>query len=144
MYFAGASKTVEDSFDTNFALSPHRIGRGEIDEWLSGDPPEIYSIARQWFEVFRIYGNDVNELLHDGYPTAGLSGAAFGYINVFKSHVKIGFFMGAFIDDPHSLLEGSGKRMCHVKLRPESDIDTEVISELIRRAYIDMKIRLSL
>ena len=116
----------------------------EIDEWLSGDPPELYSIARQWFAVFRSCGDDVNELLHDGYPTACLDGTAFGYVNVFKSHVNIGFFMGAFIDDPRTLLEGSGKRMRHVKLRPENDIDSEAIRELIRSAYIDMKSRLPL
>lgn len=114
----------------------------EINEWLSGDPPELYSIARQWFEVFRNCGDDVNELLHDGYPTACLSGAAFGYINVFKSHVNVGFFMGTFLDDPYSLLEGSGKRMRHVKLRPQSDIDSGALTELIHAAYIDMQARL--
>lgn len=114
----------------------------EVDEWLSGDPTELYSIARHWFAVFRNCGDGVNELLHDGYPTACLNGAAFGYINVFRSHVNIGFFMGATIDDPHSLLEGSGKRMRHVKVRPENDIDSEAIRELIRSAYVDMKARL--
>tara|TARA_B110000967_G_C18649844_1_gene442791 strand:- start:157 stop:576 length:420 start_codon:yes stop_codon:yes gene_type:complete len=116
----------------------------EIDEWLSGNPPKLFSIARQWFATFRGCGDDVTELLHDGYPTACLDGAAFGYINVFKSHVNIGFFMGAFIDDPHSLLEGSGKRMRHVKLRPENDINSEALTELIHSAYIDMKARLLL
>ena len=52
--------------------------------------------------------------------------------------------MGAFIDDPHSLLEGSGKRMRHVKLRPENDINSEALTELIHSAYIDMKARLLL
>jgi hypothetical protein len=87
---------------------------------------------------------DVNELLHDGCPTACLSGAAFGYINVFKSHVNVGFFMGAFLDDPHSLLEGSGKRMRHVKLMPQSNIDSGALNELIHAAYTDMKGRLPL
>ena len=116
----------------------------EVDEWLSGDPPELYSIARQWFAAFRDCGDDVNELLHDGNPTACVDGAAFGYVNVYKSHLNIGFFMGAFISDPHSLLEGSGKRMRHVKLRPENDIDSGAMSELIGNAYIDMKARLLL
>lgn len=116
----------------------------EIDEWLSGEPPRLYSIARHWFGVFRSCGDDVDEILHDGCPTACLDGAAFGYINVFKSHVNVGFFMGAFLDDPQSLLEGSGKRMRHTKLRPERDIDSEALRELIRSAYIDMKARLTL
>ena len=114
----------------------------EIDEWLSGDPPVLYSIARQWFTVFRDCGDGVSELIHDGCPTACVDGAAFGYVNVFKSHVNVGFYMGAFIDDPNALLEGSGKRMRHVKIRPDNDTDSAAIKELIHSAYIDMKARL--
>lgn len=124
-------------------LFPDAISHSwKVDEWLSGDPAELYSIARQWFEVFRECGDDVNELLHDGYPTACLNGAAFGYVNVYKSHLNVGFYMGAFIDDPHLLLEGSGKRMRHVKLKPKKDIDSEALSELIHAAYTDMRARL--
>lgn len=114
----------------------------EIDEWLSGDPPELYTIARKWFAEFRNCGVDVNELLHDGCPTACIDGAAFGYVNVFKHHVNIGFFAGAFLDDPHALLQGSGKRMRHVKLRPDTEIDSQALADLIANAYHDVKARL--
>jgi hypothetical protein len=115
----------------------------EIDEWLSNDPPELFSIARQWFNRFRQCGDDVNEIIHDGFPTACVNDAAFGYVNVFKSHVNVGFFAGAFIQDPHKLLEGTGKRMRHVKLRPGVDVDSQALSELIGTAYLDMKERLT-
>jgi hypothetical protein len=35
----------------------------------------------------------------------------------FRVHVNVGFFHGASLDDRACLLEGSGKRMRHVKLR---------------------------
>jgi len=114
----------------------------EIDEWLSGDSPELYAIARKWFSEFRNCGVDVNELLHDGCPTACVDGAAFGYVNVFKQHVNVGFFTGAFLDDPQALLQGSGKRMRHVKLRPDTEIDTQALADLIANAYHDVKARL--
>lgn len=114
----------------------------EIDEWLSGNPPELYAIARRWFAVFRNCGADVGELMHDGCPTACVDGAAFGYVNVFKSHVNLGFFTGAFIDDPRSLLEGTGKRMRHIKLKPETEVDSAAVGELIKNAYVDVKARL--
>lgn len=114
----------------------------EVDEWLSGDPAELYSIAREWFAVIRNCGEDVNELMHDGYPTACVGEAAFAYVNVFKSHVNIGFYTGAFLDDPNSLLIGSGKRMRHVKLRPEEDCNAPAVKELISFAYADVKRRL--
>jgi hypothetical protein len=52
--------------------------------------------------------------------------------------------MGSFLDYPQSLLEGSCKRVRHVKLRPHNDIDSGVLNELIRATYTDMKGRLRL
>jgi hypothetical protein len=121
------------------AAAPHLP---EVDEWLSGNPPELYAIARQWFAVFRSCGTDVKELLHDGCPTACVDSAAFGYVNVFKSHVNVGFYAGVFLDDTRSLLEGTGKRMRHIKLRPGVDADSDAIGELIHDAYRDIKARL--
>ena len=114
----------------------------EVDEWLSGEPQELYSIARRWFSVFRQCGTDVNETLHDGCPTACVEGAAFGYVNVFKNHVNVGFFNGALLHDPHALLIGTGKRMRHVKIRPGENIDSQALSDLIRSAYLDVEARL--
>jgi hypothetical protein len=113
-----------------------------VDEWLANEPHELFSIARFWFGKFRNCGADVNELLHDGCPTACVNDAAFGYVNVFKNHVNVGFFTGAFLPDPTKLLEGTGKRMRHVKLRIGDDLDPSVLGELIERAYRDVKRRL--
>ncbi len=103
---------------------------------------ELGAIARRWFEVMRDCGDDVRELLHDGHPTACVGDAAFAYVNAFKAHVNAGFFRGAEIADPEGLLEGTGKFMRHVKLRPERDINATDLMKLIETAYIDMKGRL--
>jgi hypothetical protein len=71
-----------------------------------------------------------------------VGGTAFAYINVFKSHLNIGFFTGAFLQDPENLLEGSGKRMRHIKLRPDVETDHDVLKNLINNAYSDVKSRL--
>ena len=99
-------------------------------------------IAQRWFEVMRDCGDDVREILHDGHPTACVADAAFAYVNAFKEHVNVGFFRGAEIADPEGLLEGSGKFMRHVKLRPERDVDARALMKLIETAYADMKERL--
>ena len=103
---------------------------------------ELGVIAQEWFEVMRACGEDVRELLHDGHPTACVTDAAFGYVNAFKAHVNVGFFRGAEIADPEGLLEGTGKFMRHVKLRPESQVDANALMKLIETAYTDMKGRL--
>ena len=103
---------------------------------------ELGAIARRWFEVMRDCGDDVRELLHDGHPTACVEDAAFAYVNAFKAHVNVGFFRGAEIADPDGLLEGTGKFMRHLKLRPESKVDARALMKLIETAYTDMKGRL--
>ena len=105
-------------------------------------PGELGAIAQRWFEVMRNCGDDVRELLHDGHPTACVGDAAFAYVNAFRAHVNVGFFRGAELADPERLLEGTGKFMRHVKLRPGSDLDARALMELIETAYTDMKGRL--
>ncbi len=99
-------------------------------------------IAQRWFEVMRGCGRDVRELLHDGAPTACVVDAAFAYVDVFKAHVNVGFFRGAELPDPAGLLEGTGKFMRHVKLRPGADMDSDALRSLVEAAYVDMQDRL--
>ncbi len=68
--------------------------------------------------------------------------AAFAYANAFTAHVNVGFFRGAELSDPDGLLEGTGKYMRHVKLRPGRPIDDAALRKLIDAAYVDMKRRL--
>jgi hypothetical protein len=100
------------------------------------------AIAQRWFDVMRDCGDDVREVLHDGCPTACVGDAAFAYVNAFTAHVNAGFFHGAELADPAGLLEGAGKFMRHVKLRPDRDVDAAALERLIVTAYIDMKGRL--
>ncbi len=113
-----------------------------IEAWMKEQSGEPGVIAQHWFAVMRECGDDVRELLHDGHPTACAGDAAFAYVNAFTSHVNVGFFRGAEIADPAGLLEGFGKYMRHVKLRPANNVDAAALTKLIETAYIDMKERL--
>jgi len=103
---------------------------------------ELGAIANRWFEVMRKCGSDVRELLHDGHPTACVNHAAFGYVNAFKAHVNVGFFLGAEIADPEGLLEGTGRFMRHVKLKPGTEVQDSALQLLIVASYTDMRERL--
>ena len=72
-----------------------------------------------------------------------MAGAAFAYIDAFASHVNVGFFQGAELPDPKGLLEGTGKFMRNVKLRPGTEADVPALSALIDAAYADVKARLA-
>jgi len=111
--------------------------------WFDARRGPLGAIARRRFEALRRCGDDVQEVLHDGQPTACVGGAAFAYVDAFTAHVNIGFFQGASLPDPKSLLEGSGKHMRHVKLRPDREVDEAALSALIHAAYTDVKRRLA-
>ena len=110
-----------------------------VDAWMNEHAGELGAIARHWFDVIRERGDDVRELLHDGHPTACVTDAAFAYVNAFTAHVNVGFFRGAELSDPAQLLDGTGKYMRHVKLRPDSDVDATALIKLVDAAYADMK-----
>lgn len=121
---------------------PHAARRDPaVEAWLQRQSGELGEIARHWFEILRGCGDEVRECLHDGHPTACAADAAFAYVNVFKSHVNLGFFRGAELADPKQILEGSGKFMRHVKLGGGRACDGAALAKLIHEAYADMKAR---
>ena len=113
-----------------------------IDAWLRAQRDDLRPFVESWYAYMRQCGGDVRELMHDGCPTACVDDAAFGYVNAFRDHVNVGFFLGAFLKDPARLLEGTGKRMRHVKLRPGQEVDAAALSNLIDVAYADIRARL--
>ena len=112
-----------------------------VDRWMKAHAGELGTMAQEWFEVMRGCGDDVRELVHDGCPVACLGDAPFGYVDVFTSHVNVGFFHGTALPDPARLLQGSGKFMRHVKLKPGAPANAAALNRLIDAAYWDIKAR---
>jgi hypothetical protein len=112
-----------------------------IDAWMREHRGALGAIAHQWFEVMRKCGDEVRELMHDGCPVACLEDVPFGYVNVFTAHVNVGFFQGASLPDPARLLQGNGKFMRHVKLKPETTSNDADLRVLIANAFADIKAR---
>ena len=117
-----------------FRLSKGAKREAAVGSGLSDEPVELRSIAREWFGHMRRCGDDVRELMHDGCPVACVADAPFGYVNAFKSHVNVGFFQGAELEDPAGLLEGTGKRMRHVTLKPGRELDRAALPSLRRQS----------
>ena len=114
-----------------------------MDAWLKGKPPELRPLAVKWFDEIRSCGSDVQDIFHDGYPIGCVNNAPFAYVNAFSSHVNVGFFYGADLEDKNGMLEGNGKRMRHIKVKPGLSYDGAGIKNLIKAAYIDVKKRLN-
>ena len=114
-----------------------------IESWFAEQPDELRSIAQTWFERMRRCGADVRELVHDGLATACVDDAPFAYVGAFKEHVNVGFFHGASLPDPAGLLNGTGKYMRHVKVKPGAAVNEAALEALIAAAYRDIVTRLT-
>ena len=125
--------------DKLFRLSLGERRDPAVEDWLSERPGELGEIARAWFARMRACGPDVLEMIHDGCPVACVRDVPFAYVNVFKAHAAVGFFRGAVLKDPARLLEGTGKRMRHIKLKPGAPLDSKALGALIQAAYADVK-----
>ena len=112
-----------------------------VEAWFADITDPFRLMVGPWFDCMRACGPDIRELLHDGCPVACVGDAAFGYVNAFKAHANVGFFNGATLPDPAGLLEGSGKRMRHVKLIPGKQLDEEALGALIVESYREIRRR---
>jgi hypothetical protein len=128
--------------ETLFRLSLGVKRDPAVEAWLSRQPGELGALARTWFSRMRACGFDVLEMMHDGCPVVCVKDVPFAYVNVFKTHANVGFHRGAELKDPAQLLEGSGKRMRHVKLKAGGAVDSKALGALIQAAYEDVKVRL--
>ena len=51
-----------------------------------------------------------------------------------STHVNVGIYHGATLDDPAGLLEGTGQAMRHVKIRSAAEIAQPALRALLRQA----------
>lgn len=114
----------------------------QFSDWLSQKPDELQPIAQKWFSAIKRSGSEAQDIFHDNYPIVCVDQAPFAYVNAFTKHVNLGFFYGAYLPDPSGLLEGTGKHMRHIKLRPDTAIDEKEVLNLIALAYADILQRL--
>lgn len=63
----------------------------------------------------------------------------YAYIAVLGAHVNLGFYHGATLTDPSGLLEGTGRKLRHVRLRTGSAAKSGAVLALLRQAIADRK-----
>ena len=68
-----------------------------------------------------------------------LNGEGYVYILPYTSWVNLGFYRGADLPDPEGLLEGTGKKLRHAKIRAVTEADNPSIHTLIKAALEERK-----
>lgn len=112
-----------------------------VERWISGRPAPLRPLVARWVLALRDLGPDVRELVHDDAATTCVGDAEFAYVAAFTNHVSVGFFNGAALSDPKALLEGTGKRGRHHKVRPGQRVDEAALLTLIAAAHEEAKAR---
>lgn len=65
------------------------------------------------------------------------AGSSVCFLSAHSKHVSLGFAEGALMADPEGLLQGSGKRQRHVKLKKLGDVDQPALKSLVTAAWVD-------
>ena len=58
----------------------------------------------------------------------------FCMIPIYSKHLNLGFNKGTLLDDPHQLLQGTGKLMRHIPINTTSDYRNDEVTVLIKTA----------
>lgn len=113
---------------------------GTFDELMADTEPALRPIAQRLREiVFEVHPDAVEVVrLGDRAATFGLGpkkmSEAYCYVLPYKGWVNLGFFAGAELPDPDRLLEGTGARLRHVKIRSLDAAEVPAVRALIEVA----------
>ena len=68
----------------------------------------------------------------------------FCYIGAHRDHVNLGFYYGAELPDPEGLLEGTGKKLRHIKIRGKDEISQPALRQLLQVSLEERKTALGM
>jgi len=118
---------------------------GTFDELLEFTEPALKPLVEKLKAVILDIHPEAVEVvrLGDRAATYGVGPKkmkeGYAYILPYKKHVNLGFYQGALLDDPEGLLQGTGAKMRHIKVKNEDAADTPAIRALIAAALAERK-----
>jgi hypothetical protein len=108
-------------------------------ELLNEYSPEVQQLALAMRVRLRELTPDAQETVMKGYNSFNYSFGGgmrdrFLAIVLHRAHVNLQFFNGVDLPDPAGLLEGTGKKLRHVKIRTMETIQRPEVKDLIEAA----------
>src|SRR5438552_16182370 len=109
----------------------------DVDRFLEGYAPDIRDLAQQVRALIASVAPDADESLKPGWKVIWYGFGTkmpeqFAVVMPTKNHVGLGFTHGTELPDPAGKLEGTGKRMRHVKLRTAADVADPAVATMLR------------
>ena len=110
-----------------------------FEQLLARSNPEVQEIARRLRAlILDVHPAAVEVVrLGDNAASYGLGpkkmSEAYAYIMPQAAYVNLGFYYGATLPDPAGLLEGTGKKLRHVKVRSAAAVDVPALHALLEQ-----------
>ena len=118
---------------------------GSFDDLMDITVPALQPVARRLREIIVDVDQDFVEVvrLGDRAATYGVGpkkmSEGYSYILPHAEWVNLGFYKGAILPDPAGLMEGTGAKMRHVKVRSVGAAERPEIRRLIEKALSERK-----
>ena len=106
--------------------------------YLAKLPVDLRGITAELCAVARKNMPGAHEIIyHDalGYSTSGSPFDRICYIAPQRGYVNFGFDFGVGLFDPSKLLEGTGARMRHVKIRSVEEAKNQALAKLVAATW---------
>ena len=105
----------------------------KVDVYFKSLAPKLQKCAATLRQTIFEVAPDATEELKWSQPCYGRVKDVC-YISGAKDHITFGFFHGTELDDSHGRLQGTGKRMRHIKIKDPGNVDGPV-KQLIENAF---------
>ena len=110
-----------------------KTSAAEIQAFIRQSPAPIRPLLRELRKLVRDTLPDAREEIKWGRPAYSLRRIVC-YLAAADGHASLGFYRGVELDDPKNLLEGSGKKLRHVKIARATDIRKRALGALLKSA----------
>lgn len=106
-----------------------------VEAYVKGQKGEVGETTRWLVDLVRETVPASTEAMYHGSPKFCLpDGTWFCYVATYTRHVNLGFVQGTTMDDPDGLLEGTGKRLRHVRLEGPRAVPKTKLVRLLKQA----------
>jgi hypothetical protein len=112
-----------------------------VDQLIESYPTQIKEIMETLRAVSKANMPGTSEFVYHNalnYKLSESPGTWVCYISAQRNYVRLGFYFGANLYDPRKLLEGTGKRMRHIKVRTVVEAGSDELAELIRQSWSNL------
>ena len=126
-------------------MSLSKAKYGTFDDLVAGLNPKIEQISRSLRTLILGLHPDVVEVvrLGDNAASYGLGpkkmSEAYAYIMPKAGYVNLGFYNGAALVDSAGLIQGTGKRLRHVKVYSSKEVGQPALRRLIEAALAERR-----